>query len=325
MKTLQRFFPRAVASLLLLLAGAAVADAQQTKVRLPQASPLATVSQTVGVTDITITYHRPNVKGRKVWGDIPQAKVDELIKTNAVAPTAATEGTVDGAPGSGKDFPMVPNGHVWRAGANDATKIVFTDAIYINGLPLAAGAYSLHAIPGSTEWTIIFNKTADQWGSFRYDSKQDALRVKVKPEAAPMQEALSYEITPVAADSAQVTLRWEKLAVPFTIKVADMDALVRSKIDAAMAAAPTDWQIPYDVSRLYFNDDKIEDALKWADQSIKVKETFRNLALKAQILNFAGRTQEAITAGEHAVEVGKTEKADTARFEKALADWKAKK
>ncbi|HBB98483.1 MAG TPA: hypothetical protein DC054_24135, partial [Blastocatellia bacterium] len=109
-------------SALIISCAASFAFAQQpAKVRLPQASPSATVSQTIGITDIAITYHRPAVKGRTLWGDIPSEKVAALIKANSVAPTAEGEGTVDGAPGTGKDFPMAPYGHVWRAGANEAT------------------------------------------------------------------------------------------------------------------------------------------------------------------------------------------------------------
>src|SRR5436853_6888676 len=93
---------------------ASLAFAQQpAKVRLPQASPSATVSQTIGITDISITYHRPSVRGRTIWGDITSEKVAALIKTNSVAPAAEAEGTADGAPGGGKDFPIAPNGHVW--------------------------------------------------------------------------------------------------------------------------------------------------------------------------------------------------------------------
>src|SRR5947209_13217422 len=173
MKTLQRFFPRAAASLLALLSLAAVASAQQppVKVRLPQASKSASVTQTIGITDMTITYHRPAVKGRTAFGDVPADKLTTL-KT-ATGEPATTEATLDGANGSGKDYPLVPNGHVWRAGANEATKFTVSDDVLINGQKLAAGAYSLHAIPGKDEWTLIFNKKADQWGSYRYDAKQD--------------------------------------------------------------------------------------------------------------------------------------------------------
>src|SRR5437763_5349751 len=208
-------------SVLIVTCAALVAAAQQPpKVRLPQASPAATVSQTIGITDISITYHRPSVRGRTIWGDITSEKVAALIKANSVAPAAEAEGTVDGAPGGGKDFPIAPNGHVWRAGANEATKFTVSDDVLVQGQKLTAGAYSLHIIPGKEEFTVIFNKTADQWGSFRYDAKQDALRVKAKPMwLKDSQEQLSYDIPLMSANSAQVVLRWEKIAVPFTIEV----------------------------------------------------------------------------------------------------------
>ncbi|PYS23884.1 MAG: hypothetical protein DMF72_07925 [Acidobacteria bacterium] len=311
-----------------MLAGlASLAFAQQPpKVRLPQASPSATVSQTIGITDISVTYHRPAVRGRTLWGDISSEKVAALIKANSVAPGAEGEGTVDGAAGGGKDFPMAPNGHVWRAGANEATKFTVSDDVVVNGQKLAAGAYSLHIIPGKEEFTIIFNKTADQWGSFRYDAKQDALRMKVKPVwKSDSQEQLSYEIPALTANSAQVILRWEKIAVPFTVEVPNQDALVRSKIDAMIAANPSDWQIPLAVGSAYFNDDKFEDAMAWVDKSIKIKETFQNLRTKANLLFNMGKKPEAIAVAEQAVVRGKAEGTDTTRFEKFLADLKAGK
>ena len=306
---------------------ASLAFAQQTpKVRLPQASPAATVSQTIGITDISITYHRPSVRGRAIWGDVTSEKIAALIKANSVAPAAEGEGTVDGAPGGGKDFPIAPNGHVWRAGANEATKFTVSDDVLVQGQKLAAGAYSLHIIPGKEEFTVVFNKTADQWGSFRYDAKQDALRVKAKPVwLKDSQEQLSYDIPAMTPNSAQVILRWEKIAVPFTVEVPNQDALVRSKIDAAIAANPSDWQIPLAVANAYFNDDKFEDAMVWVDKSIKVKETFPNLRTKANLLFNMGKKTEAIAVAEQAVVRGKAEGADTARFEKFLADLKAGK
>jgi hypothetical protein len=322
----QRFF--LIVSVFLITACAAqFAFAQQpAKVRLPQASPSATVSQTVGITDITITYHRPSVRGRSVWGDISAEKLASLIKANSVGPAAETEGTVDGAPGTGKDFPIAPNGHIWRAGANEATKFTVSDDVLINGQKLAAGAYSLHIIPAKDEWTVIFNKTADQWGSFRYDAKQDALRVRTKPMwLRDSQEQLSYEIPAMTPNSAQVVLRWEKVAVPFTIEVPNQDALVRSKIDSAIAANPSDWQVPLAVATAYFNDDKFDDAIVWVDRSIKVKETFQNLRTKFNLLIAMGKKQDAIAVAEQAVVRGKAEGVDTSRFEKALADLKAGK
>lgn len=316
-----------VVSIFVTTCAASLTFAQQPpKVRLPQASPSATVSQTIGITDISITYHRPAVKGRTLWGDISAEKVAALVKANSVVPSAEGEGTVDGAPGGGKDFPMAPYGHVWRAGANEATKFTVSDDVLVNGQKLAAGAYSLHVIPGKEEFTVIFNKTADQWGSFRYDAKQDALRVKTKPIwKSESQEQLSYEIPVLTTNSAQVVLRWEKVAVPVTIEVPNQDALVRSKIDALIAANPSDWQIPLAVGTAYSNDDRFEDAMVWVDKSVKVKETFQNLRMKAGLLLNMGKKPEAIAVAEQAVVRGKAEGADTARFEKFLADLKAGK
>jgi Protein of unknown function (DUF2911) len=316
-----------LSAITIITAAASLTFAQQPpKVRLPQASPSATVGQTIGVTDITIVYHRPAVKGRMVWGDISSEKIAALIKANAVTPAAEGEATVDGAPGSGKDFPMAPNGHIWRAGANDATKFTVSDDVLVNGQKLPAGAYSLHMIPGKDDWTVVFNKVADQWGSYRYDAKQDALRVKTKPAwVKDSQEQLSYEIPALTANSAQVILRWEKISVPFTVEVPNQDALVRSKLDALIAANPSDWQVPLAVANAYFNDDKLEDAMSWVDKSIKLKETFQNLRTKTNLLFAMGKKPEAIAVAEQAVVRGKAEGADTTRVEKFLADMKAGK
>jgi len=289
------------------------ANAQAPAVRLPRPSQKASVMQTIGVTDVTITYSRPGVKGRKIWGDPPAA-------------AAAGTATLDDSRTRLKDAPIVPYGHVWRTGANEATTFAVTDDVVINGQKLPAGTYSLHTIPGPQEWTIIFNSDAGQWGSFSYDEKKDTLRVKAKPEmAADNQEWLSFEIPDVTPTSARVNIRWERLRVPFTVEVPNVEALMRTKIDAAIAANPTDWRIPLNVANQYANNDKWDEALKWADQSIKVKETYQNMATKAQILFAAGRKSEAIALAEQAIQRGKADKVDTARLEKRLADWKAAK
>ena len=309
--TLKRLYTYALAALLVALSGAH-ALAQNQAVRLPRPSQKASVMQTVGVTDITITYSRPGVKGRKIWGDPPAG--------------ATGTATLDDAGSRAKDAPIVPYGHVWRTGANEATTFAVTDDVLINGQKLAAGTYSLHTIPGHDEWTIIFNSDAGQWGSFSYDEKKDVLRVKAKPEpAADNQEWLQFSIPEVTPNTARVVVRWEKMAVPFTVEVPNVEALMRSKVDAAIAANPTDWRIPLQVANQYANDDKWDEAVKWADQSIKVKETFQNLSAKAQLLYFAGRKDEAFAVAEKAIAQGKAEKADTTRFEKRLADMKAGK
>ena len=146
-------------------------------------SPKAAVIQTVGFTEVRIDYSRPGVKKREIWGK------------------------------------LVPYDAVWRAGANEATKITFSTDVTVEGKKLKKGSYSLFAIPGKNEWTIIFNKVADQWGAFEYNESEDALRVKVKTEKAIWQEWLSYTINKASDTSAVIRLEWEKIKVPFKVEV----------------------------------------------------------------------------------------------------------
>lgn len=308
----------AVVAAALLLSFAAGAVQAQSTLRLPRPSQKASVMQTIGVTDVSVTYSRPGVKGRKIWGDPP---------ANAAAGTA----TLDDARSRPKDAVLVPYGRVWRAGANEATLFEVTDNVLVNGQPLAAGRYSLHAIPGRDEWTIIFNKDDGQWGSFQYDEKKDALRVKAKPETTvDNQEWLAYQIEPVGETSAQVSLRWERLRVPFTVEVKDVNALTVEKARAALASAkPDNWQMPLQAAN-YMLQNKLDlaEAMRWTEQSIKVQENFNNLNLKARILAAEGKTAEAIAAGEKALQVGRAAKANAqamANFEKTLQEWKTKK
>ena len=315
MKTLRRLFPGAAAAL--AVAACLCAQAQAQGVRLPRPSQKASVMQTLGVTDVTITYSRPGVKGRKIWGDPP-------------AGAAAGTATLDDARARPKDAPIVPYGHVWRAGANEATTFTVTDDVLVNGQPLKAGTYSLHAIPGPAEWTIIFNGDPGQWGSFAYDEKKDVLRVKAKPEtAAESQEWLAYQIEPTGEAAARVNIRWEKLTVPFTVEVKDVQTLTLAKARAALAAAkPDDWQAPLQAANYVLNNKlDLAQAMTWAEQSIKARENFNNLNLTARILAAQGKTAEAVATGEKALQVGRAANANAqalAAFEKTLGEWKAK-
>src|SRR5678815_77950 len=210
------------------LAGSALAQ------DLPRPSQKASVMQRIGVTDVTITYSRPGIKGRKIWGD-PLPEQAAKIKGEA---------TLDDQNARPKDAPIVPWGHVWRTGANEATQFVVTDDVLINGQKLAAGSYSLHTIPTKDEWTIVFNGTANQWGSFDYDPAKDTLRVKAKPQMMNVSEEwLEYSFDPVADDSAQVNIRWEKISVPFTVKVPDVAATTMAHLKNAVDnAKPDDWR-----------------------------------------------------------------------------------
>ena len=284
----------------------------------PRPSQKASVMQRVGVTDITITYSRPGVKGRKIWGDPLPGQ------------TATGESTLDDQNKRPAGAAIVPWGHVWRTGANEATQFVVTDDVLINGQKLAAGSYSLHTIPNKDEWTIVFNGTANQWGSFDYDPAKDTLRVKVKPQwVNDSQEWLEYTFDPVTEDSAQVNIRWEKISVPFTVKVADVAATTLSKLKNTVGNAKADdWRTPLQAANFLLNNQNPADdaqGMEWLDQSIKVKETFQNLSSKATALYKAGKKEEAVAVGERAVQIGKADKANTTAFEKRLADMKAGK
>ena len=306
-------------SLLAALCVLCFAAAASAQIQTPRPSQKASVMQRIGVTDVTITYSRPPVKGRKIWGDpLPeQAKVKG-------------EATLDNQNERPKDAVIVPWGHVWRAGANEATQFVVTDDVLIDGQKLAAGKYSLHTIPTKDEWTIIFNSDAGQWGSFDYDAAKDVLRVKVKPQwLQTSEELVSYSFDPVTADSATVNLRWEKVNVPFTIKVPDVGAVTMVHLKAAVADAKSDdWRTPYQAAAYLLNNGKpadMDQALAWLDQSIKVKETFQNLSNKSRALYKLGKKEEALALADQAIQRGKADKVDTANFEKAVADMKAGK
>ena len=280
-------------------------------------SQKASVMQTIGVTDITITYSRPPVKERTIFADAP-ATMESRAKGEA---------TLDNQNERKAGEPIVPYNHVWRAGANEATLFQITDDVLINGQPLKAGSYSMHTIPGKDEWTIIFNNDPGQWGSFSYDAAKDALRVKTKPQAASdSQEWLVYTFDPVTENSATVNLRWEKVRVPFTVAVKDVKAAWRAHADALIAANPTNEALPLQVANTYLNRDKnYDEALKFVNQSIKLKETFGNLSAKANILWGAGKKDEALKVADAAIAKGKADKANTAAFEKRVADMKAGK
>ncbi len=306
------------AILLAVICAAPDALAQQPPLAIKPIRPSqkASVMQTVGVTDITITYSRPPVKGRTIFADAPPT----------MAARAKGEATLDNQNERKAGEPIVPYDHVWRAGANEATMFVVTDDVLINGQPLKAGTYSMHTVPGKEEWTVIFNNDAGQWGSFTYDEKKDALRVKTKPQmVSDNQEWLMYNFDPVTDNSATVNLRWEKVRVPFTVEVKDVKAAWRAHADALIAANPTNEVLPLQVANTYARDKNWDQALKFVDQSIKLKETFGNLSAKANILWGAGKKEEALTVADAAIAKGKADKANTAAFEKRVADMKAGK
>ena len=242
----------------------------QTELGLPDRSEAAMVQQRIGVTDITIRYHRPLVGGRKIWGG------------------------------------LVPFGQVWRAGANFNTTFEVSDPVYVEGKPLPQGIYGLHMIPTADSWTIIFSKAASSWGSYTYDQTEDALRVTVKPRPSEMKESLEYSFTDPTADSTVANLTWEKLTVPFRISVKDEETVLPYIRRQLRGFQQYSWVPPNEAAQ-YCLEKKINlpEALKWAELSIQAEERFENLGTKADLLKAMGKTDEAKVVWKHAVEISK--------------------
>jgi hypothetical protein len=261
-----KLLARVVLAIEALLLCGSMATAQSFVLNLPRGSQHAVVTQRIGITDITINYHRPLVNKRKVWGG------------------------------------LVPYGQVWRAGANENTTIAFADAVTIEGKPLPKGIYGLHMIPGENEWTVIFSKSAASWGSFTYDQGEDALRVTVKPQATEFHEALTYDFDDVAPDSSVVTMRWEKVAVPFKVGVNTHEIVADNLHSQLRGLAQYSWD-GWDDAANYLLAEKIDldEALKYSDRSIKNEERYDNLMTKSRVLDALNRKDEATVSRNKAL------------------------
>jgi Protein of unknown function (DUF2911) len=246
---------------------AQTATGETLMLNLPRASQHAVITQRIGITDITINYHRPLANGRQIWGKV------------------------------------VPYGQVWRAGANENTTITFTDPVTIEGQALDKGTYGLHMIPGENEWTVIFSKTSTAWGSFSYKQDEDALRVTVKPQTAELHNALTYDFDDVKPDSTVVTLSWDKVAVPFKVAVNVNDIVTASVRRQIRGLNQYYWEGWDDVAG-YFLANKIDldEALKDEDLSIQAEERYDNLLQKSKILDAMGRREEADAARKQALD-----------------------
>jgi hypothetical protein len=256
---------------------------------LPRPSPNAKVSQFIGLTEVTVDYSSPAVKGRKIWGD------------------------------------LVPHDKMWRTGANSATKITFSRDVTFGGQPVPAGTYALFTIPNRRKgWTVILNKKAEQSGAGNdYSAALDQVRFQVQPKAAPMRERMTFLFSDFTDDKGQLDLEWEKLRLSIPIKV-DTEAQAMANIAKTLDGT---WRT-YALAARYVADTKkdYDTALRYADQSLALKEEWFNLWIKATIVAGKGNRKDAIALGEKAYDLGK--KAEVFFLEpeikKTLAEWKKK-
>jgi Protein of unknown function (DUF2911) len=254
-------------AIVVLSFGGSFCHAQSALLDLPRDSQHSAVTQRIGITDITITYSRPLVKGRPIWGK------------------------------------LVPYNEVWRTGANENTTIKFTDDVMIEGRPLPKGVYALFTIPGENQWTVIFSKVHTAWGSFTYNQADDALRVTVKPQASDPHEALAFDFDDVKADSAVATLRWEKVAVPFKVEVNVHDIVQASLHNQLQGLSQYTWE-GWDDAATYLLTNKydLNEALQYEETSIRTEPRFDNYLTKSQILEAMGRKDDAEVAKKSALD-----------------------
>jgi Putative Zn-dependent protease, contains TPR repeats len=249
----------------------------------------AMVGERIGITDVTIEYNRPGVKGRegKIWG--------QLVHT----------GFADLGFGTSKAAP-------WRAGANENTVVRFSTGVKVEGKDLPAGQYALFIAYDPNECTVIFSKNYTSWGSFFYDENEDALRVKVKPEVTSQHvEWLKYEFTDQTATGATISLYWEKLRIPIRIETDYVKLQLESfrrELRGERSFNPG-WQSFIEAATFCLvNNTNLEEGLKWAEHAISGQfigeKNFTTLSTKAQILAIMGRTAEAESIMKEALPLG---------------------
>lgn len=235
--------------------------------RLPQPSPGASVMQTIGVTDVTIKYSRPSLKGR------------------AVFPT------------------ILKYGEFWRTGANQATNIEFSTDVMFGGQKVAAGKYFLYSMPGENEWQIIINKSAAT-SAEAYKMADDVVRVAVKPTALGSAiETMTIGFSKLTDSSAHMEISWDKFSLATPIMV-DTKANAEANVNKALAEKPEDPAVLQTAANFAMNQGKMDQALSLADKAIGVKETFRNVWLKAQILGKLGKFTDALPLAQKALSLG---------------------
>ena len=255
-------FVAAVASI--LASGLHAQEAR--KIEFPQASPLASVKEKVGVTGVSIEYSRPSARERKIFGG------------------------------------LVPYGEVWRTGANAATKITFSTDVTLGGAAVPAGSYALFTIPGEGEWTVILSKVVDgQWGSYSYNPKDDQARVKVKPVAmaAPL-ETMTIELQDMRAGKANLVIAWEKTRVPVEIDT-DVVGKVKPQIESAMAGSG---EKPYFAAAMFYYENNLDiaQAKEWIEAAAKQQpDAVWIVYRKGLILKKAGDKEGAMAAAKQAL------------------------
>jgi len=277
---------------LLLSVATYTASAQ---VVLPQASPSSMVKQTIGLTDITVDYHAPSAKGRKVFGG------------------------------------LVPYGSLWRAGANEATLITFTDELFLNHERVPAGTYSFFIFPHSDSlWQVVLNRDTGLWGLEGYNELDDVAYLEVKPKKSAFQETMQFSFSDISANKGKLNLAWENMKVTLDIET-EVEKKALANINEALSkASPDDWYIWAQCAEYMLpRKEHHQKALEWINKSIAIKDTFFNNWIKAKLYAYNNEFQVASTLTAKAMKLGTSEpdsyKEYASQIETAYNDWKKRK
>ncbi|MCC9135291.1 DUF2911 domain-containing protein [Pontibacter silvestris] len=262
------------------------------QVQLPQASPESLLKQTIGLTEITIRYHAPGVKGRTIFGS------------------------------------LVPYGQIWRAGANEATLITFSDDLFLNHERVPAGTYSFFLLPEDEKnWNIVLNKDTTLWGLEGYDELNDVAYLQVSPQPNEFQETMQFSFSDIGTNTGYLNLTWENTKVSLHIETEVEKKAYQNIKQALSKAAPDDWYIwaqcaEYMLPRKQYH----EEALQWINKSIEIKDNFFNNWIKAKLYALNDEYEVAASLTAKAIKLGNTDpeayKSYSKEIETAYNNWK---
>ena len=249
----------------------------QAQLSLPYPSQKCVLTQTIGLTEVSITYYRPHVKEREIWGKLVPMHSSHKLEQGQIP---------------------------WRAGANENTVISFSTDVMIEGKELKAGTYGLHMIPTKDKWAVIFSSNHSSWGSYSYNPKEDVLRVQVSPTSTHHHELLTYDLLNQSTESATIALSWEKMQVPIQMTTATHDIVLASMTNELRSTAGFTWS-GWNTAAQYClrNDVALEKGLKWADQAVNRGGSFTALSTKAGLLTKMGKEDEANQIMESALTI----------------------
>lgn len=243
----------------------------------PRVSPKAKIEQYIGISKVTVEYSRPSVNGRVIWGKLVPFGLAKQA--------------------DGSEIP-------WRAGANENTVVSFSDDVEVEGKNLSAGHYGLHMIPGKEEWIIIFSKNYTSWGSFTYDSNEDALRVNVKPVETPFVERLTFDFENITSSSATLYLSWDKLKVPIRLKFDVNKIVIQNYENQLRGELGYQWETWYDAAFYCLqNNTDLDEAEVWIRRSISMNQNIKNRNLYGYILKANNKPNKAINVFKENVDL----------------------